>query len=635
MSNDELDQLITRLEVMAKNHPARYTTYVIGIALLGFGILGVAIVSSLLSILLLVGLVFLVVATGGKALIVLAKFGKLLILLMLPAWVMIKSSFTLLFTRFPKPNGRELKYAEAPALFAHLSNIRKQLRGPRIHHVLLTDELNAAIVQHPRFGLLGWEKNYLILGLPLLLALSEEEALAVVAHEYGHLSGKHGRLGGFIYRFRSAWGRLQFLSEQWNDWGSRMIAKLFRWYAPYFNAYTFVFARQNEYVADRCSVEIVGQQHAAGALIKVSVASLFENEKFWPSIHRRVADHSEPVKGRSALWREALQSDLDIETRSRYLHTASQHATDHFDTHPALSERLSAIGLSIANLDHRFADVHAVSAATNWLSNHLQSIQSEFDDAWEANVSDQWRNRHAYLKQCRERMLVLDGQASLTVDEQWEYITLLDELRPDEAQLPRIDTLLAQAPDHLPAAYRRGLLLLQAGDEAGIKDLEVVMQADSSAVLPGCEAAWRYYLDREPEKAEHYRRRWQERSAYVERVEAELKTLPADAEIVPAVLDDKVFEEISAILRSAGKPISRAYLFQRVLRSDPAVKDYVLGFETGFFTFGDKGPKVVRALIEQPFPFPVFVVHLKTKPYSKFKKQIKRLKIGPFYRKGS
>lgn len=635
MKNEELDQLISRLEVMAKDHPARYTFYVISIALLGFAILGVAIISSLLSVFLLVGLALLVIATGGKALILVAKLGKLLILLALPAWAMIRSSFSLLFTRFPSPTGRELKPAEAPPLFARLNDIRQRMKGPRIHHVLLTDELNAAIVQHPRFGLLGWEKNYLILGLPLLQTLSEEEALAVVAHEYGHLSGRHGRLGGFIYRFRSAWGRLQFLSEQWNDWGSRLIARLFRWYAPYFNAYTFVFARQNEYIADQCAVEIVGQRNAASALMKISVASLFENEKFWPSIDRRVVEEPEPIKKRSALWREALQSELDLETRSRYVETAGQRKTDHFDTHPALNERLSAVGLSVGNLDSQHLDVPAVSAAMNWLGNHLESIQSEFDRAWEENVADQWRNRHAYLQERKERLAVLDAQASLTTDEQWEYITLLGELSPGDDQLPRINALITEVPNHLSALYRRGMLLLEKGDEAGIGDLESVMQTDQDAILPACEAAWRYYLDRSPEKAEHYRVRWQERSDYVEGVQAELKTLPPNANIAPAVLDEAVLEDIRAVLRTQGKHVTRAYLFQRVLKSDPAVKDFVLGFETSFLTMGDKGPEVIKKLIDQQFPFPVFIVHLKTKPYNKFKKHIKRLKIAPFYTKGN
>jgi hypothetical protein len=129
--------------------------------------------------------------------------------------------------------------------------------------------------------------------------------------------------------------------------------------------------------------------------------------------------------------------------------------------------------------------------------------------------------------------------------------------------------------------------------------------------------------------------RWQQRSDYVERVQAELKSLPPNAEIAPAEVDEASLTAIREILRTQGKSITQAFLLRRVLKSDPAVKDYVLGFETSFLTVGDKGPETIKNLIAQPFPFPVFIVHLKTQPYNKFKKQIKRLQIAPIYSKGS
>jgi Zn-dependent protease with chaperone function len=215
MDDQRFESLVTRLEGFAQENPQRYLGWVLAVVLLGFGVLALAILFALIPVTLLAGLVFVVVATGGKALIVLLKLGKFVVLLVLPAWMMIKSSFQMMFSRFPRPQGRTLSEQEAHALFARIHELRQKMNGPRIHHVLLRDELNAAIVQHPRFGLFGWEENYLILGFPLLLAMSEEEALSVVAHEYGHLSGHHSRLGGFIYRFRSAWGRMQTLSEQW------------------------------------------------------------------------------------------------------------------------------------------------------------------------------------------------------------------------------------------------------------------------------------------------------------------------------------------------------------------------------------------------------------------------------------
>ena len=50
--------------------------------------------------------------------------------------------------------------------------------------------------------------NYLTVGLPLLLAIDRPRILAVMAHEYGHLRGGHGRFAAWIYRTRLSWARL-------------------------------------------------------------------------------------------------------------------------------------------------------------------------------------------------------------------------------------------------------------------------------------------------------------------------------------------------------------------------------------------------------------------------------------------
>lgn len=629
MDNKKFEALVSRLEETSRNHPGRYVGSVIGIAFMGFFILGLAIGFSLLSLAALIGMVALVVLTGGKALIVLAKLGKLVILLALPAWAMVKSAFTLLFSRFPAPQGRVLQPQEAPALFAQLAQLRRRMKGPSVHTVLLTDELNAAIVQHPRLGLFGWEKNYLILGLPLLQVLGEQEALAVVAHEYGHLSGHHSRLGGFIYRFRRTWGRLQELSEQWNDWGSRLIARLFRWYGPYFNAYTFVLARQNEYLADQTAAEVAGAQHAANALMRVNIAARFENEEFWPAIDRRVAREPEPLNDRSTYWTQSLHTIMDEDMRARFLETAAQRETDHLDTHPALRDRLAAMDRAADAAAARELKPLTNSAATVWLGASLDAIKAEFDRSWQESVAEKWRSRHGYLQTRQARLAELESQQALNADEKWERIALLDELQPKNDLLPLLNELLLEAPEHLSAKFRRGTCLLERADPSGITDIEIVMAKDESAILPGCEAAWRFYQTREPEKAERYAQRWQERSDYLARVQAELQTLPADATLAPPELDDATLDAIRRILKEHGKHIRRAYLMRRILESDSKVHDYVLAFDTSHFTFGDKGASVVKRLAAQEYPLHLFIVHLGAQPYKRFRKNIKRMQLAP------
>src|SRR5262249_15523118 len=151
-----------------------------------------------------------------------------------------------------------LKRADAEPLFELARTFSRKLKAPKPHTILLTGDFNAGVVQVPRFGLFGWPKNYLLVGMPLMQALSPEQFRGVIAHEFGHLSGKHGHFGSSIYRIRQTWDQLMNTLESRKHWGTAVFSKFLQWYVPYFNAYTFVLVRAQEYEADRSAAAIVG-----------------------------------------------------------------------------------------------------------------------------------------------------------------------------------------------------------------------------------------------------------------------------------------------------------------------------------------------------------------------------------------
>ena len=153
--------------------------------------------------------------------------------------------------------GVEITALEAPALFEALERIRRKIRAPMIHHVRLNDEFNASIQQVPRYGLLGGSVNHLTIGLPLLMALNRPRFLAVLAHEYGHLRGDHGRFAAWIYRSRLAWMQLHH-GLQDDSSPSRWPRRPFALVLPRFSAKTFALARQDEYEADRIAGRLMG-----------------------------------------------------------------------------------------------------------------------------------------------------------------------------------------------------------------------------------------------------------------------------------------------------------------------------------------------------------------------------------------
>ena len=166
------------------------------LALLGYAVLGTTL--TLLSVALV--LLFRLLLTG-KLTIVAVKLGIFLAPL---GWFIVRA----LWVRIQPPSGLELRATEAPSLFGLVERVRRALRARRVDTVLLTDDLNAGVAHVPWFGLVGPGRTYLVLGLPLLQAVTEPQLEAILAHEFGHVSGKHTRFGAWVYRTRLTWARL-------------------------------------------------------------------------------------------------------------------------------------------------------------------------------------------------------------------------------------------------------------------------------------------------------------------------------------------------------------------------------------------------------------------------------------------
>lgn len=252
--------------------------------------------------------------------------------------------------------------------------MRRRMNGPRFHHVLVTDDLNAAVLQRPAFGLVGPSRNHLILGVPLLDSLAQQEALAVVAHEYGHLGGSHSRFAALIYRLRAGWGTVQGMSQQWQGAAGRALQRRVGWYAPYFNAYSFVLARANEYRADAAAAEQVGADVAASALKRTNLTTAHYSRYVQHTFHQ-AATRPAPPPDFAARWAEvAHQAESD--QAHGWLRNALAAEGGLGDMHPPLRERFEraigaaqvarrpevvtyVLGLQLCKALHRLTALHA------------------------------------------------------------------------------------------------------------------------------------------------------------------------------------------------------------------------------------------------------------------------------------
>ena len=608
MDEKRFDEMVARLERESRAAPAFYKVKVALLALLGVGVLLLVLSFASLGILLLAGVAALAVFSGAKAVLLLVKLGKFLILLAAPLWMLLKSSVSALLTRFPVPVGREIARPDAPRLFAALDEMCDRMKGPPFHHVLITDDMNAAVVQRPLLGLFGFPRNYLLLGLPLLESLSPGEALAVVAHEYGHLSGAHARFGAFIYRLRHTWSAIQGIASQWEGIGGRLLRRVIGSYAPFFNAYTFVLARANEYEADAASAELVSPATAASALKRVNVAGA-QYQKFLEEVFVGVRDSPAPPPDVAERWSQNAVVMPPEAFATRWLAESLNRARSAFDTHPVLRARLEALPGQAACVESLPAPLAEPSAATAWLGSEAGRLRAALQAEWRERVGERWRHRHEELLSQRKRLAELRALGAPSIDETVERLRLQVALEPDRDHLPEIVAFNAAVPDRATTLFLEGDLRLRKDDDSGVGLLARAMDLDADAIKPLCERAYSYLVRRgQTERAQPFQERWRERHAWERRREAEFKTLDPTHAIVAADLDPEVVATVRKHLDGHSKGIARAWLGRRVLPTDARVLTYVIVLElTRWARLRSRGPAIVRVLAAIEWPVHLFI----------------------------
>ncbi len=561
MIEAQFRDLVDNLEVSAQESDLAYRIRVALLAALGYAYV--------------VGVVALLL--GATWLLLLAvKDGRHLALLKLavPMALLAAVGMRALWIRLEAPEGMQVTRDEAPALFALLERIRGRLKGPPIHEVLVDEQYNAAIVQLPRFGLIGAGRNYLVIGLPLMQTLSMKQFAAVLSHEYGHLSGAHGHFASWIYRFRMTWERIREALHARPVWGAGVFLRFFDWYVPYFAAYTFVLARSNEYEADRAAADVAGTRTVADALVQVELGAHFFEEQFWPRF--LAGAHKSPVP--AALPYAQLPLSLgvglhDMQAQA-WLRAALHEETDVADTHPCLKDRLDALGEA-----PRVPARAEATAAHALLGPHLAKIVAAFDKAWAKSHVREWARLHRESRALKERAAAISAKArageSLDAGEWYDFGLARERFAAPEKAEPYYRKALEVAPRHPESHLALGRLLLARRDAKGIGHLDKAIADGGDTALQASVLAARFLRESgRPRDAERYDARTmahvsRERHKSVQRV-----LLMPDDRYAPPGLADK---ELS-LCRAAFRRLPRVYEVHAVKKVLPGTGELHLVF---------------------------------------------------------
>lgn len=406
-----------------------------------------------------------------------------------------------LWVTIPEPDGKELRRDEAPELFALIDEVNRVLSGPKVHHILISDEFNASIVQIPQFGMFGWLRNYLVIGLPLMSALNPAELRAVLAYEFGCLSEKHGRFSGWIYRVRQTWDQVLTTVRHERNYASFLFAPFLEWYAPRLSDYSFLLARAQEREADFYAVDVAGRHVTASALTRIAIKQRALDENFWPAFFEGAKEQSHPPRDPFTQMLHGLGQPISRAKAQRWI-LEELRTPAALEGSIALADRLEAIGFDPEDTDRsRLVDAVVTAdqqSATRFLCELPEEFLTNMNRLWRERVAQTWNQRHDEIKSARKRLAELEKHLSsrpLTIDEQWERAIALSEAEERTAALPALKALLDEAPDHVGANFAMGQLLLEEGDADGVVYLEKTMQCGSEIAAQACQLISDFYLE--------------------------------------------------------------------------------------------------------------------------------------------
>ncbi|MGW8392182.1 M48 family metallopeptidase [Pseudoduganella sp. HUAS MS19] len=491
MDYKAFEHLVRRLELDSNASPAAFRRKVYAISLAAYAIL-----FGLLAGLIALFIMLVQWAVESHRAFTMFKAGLAGLFLLSLIFVVLR----VMLMRLDPPLGRELAREEAPKLFDILDKLYGKLKGPRIDHVLITDEYNAGIVQHARFGIFGGYRNYLLVGLPFLLGSGPKELLSVLAHEYGHLCGDHDKDAARIYRQRRLFVALYQHLEGSADESvlSAGVVRALKRIFPYYSAYTFVLSRQDEYEADQTAVEMAGHTASANMLVRARLLGDWIARDFWPSMYENADRLERPPFMPFASMRMAFKANYDEWATKKALDAAWAKPSDLDDTHPCLRDRLDAIDMAPVlppPLDTCAADVLLASGVG-------KKLEAELDqDWWEVN-SRGWVHRFRQVKNSRVRIDELSATPlkNLSVQDLMELASLKLEFEETVAAKPALVELMKRAGGPYPrASLMYGRVLVAEGDRRGVDHLREAALNEPRLLEEAAQRGYQFLLERDGE----------------------------------------------------------------------------------------------------------------------------------------
>lgn len=304
------------------------------------------------------------------------------VLAVVATWCAARISL-LLHAPLAQPDGIRLPRRAAPDFYRLTDDISRRIGAARVERVWITGDMNALVMQRPRWGWIGPIETHLLIGLPLVHSVSRHQLAAVLAHEYAHLAIQRNGVGAIGALLRAWWMRvLDRVCEAFPAVERLSNRLLLRFYRDMVR-----LSRLEEFEADALAASLVGAGLLGETLIEVTLKEQFLRQDYWPKVMAQSSSRPRPSI------RPYREMGLGVETgflRPGSLnHAALSVEADDGMLHPTLQQRLRALRVPPCA-----ARVDRPSAASHYFAPLLPSLAWVFDRAWWRETRKGWRSQY-------------------------------------------------------------------------------------------------------------------------------------------------------------------------------------------------------------------------------------------------
>ncbi len=255
-----------------------------------------------------------------------------------------------------------LDRAQAPLLYAMLEELCEAIHAPMPRQIEVDCRLNAAAGFRRGFvSFFGRDLTFRI-GLPLVVGMSVQQLVGVLAHELGHFSQRLGMRLSYVVRRINAWfSRAVYERDAWDiriaeatqESDARigivlLFARLGIWMSRRVlwvlmtigHLVSCILLRRMEYDADRVAAEVIGTEAYANGLNRLAVLEV-ASEKAYSDLatawrERRLADNLPALIARRL-------RQLPPEIHCLIVEHAQTIRSRFAQTHPSMARRLTAL----------------------------------------------------------------------------------------------------------------------------------------------------------------------------------------------------------------------------------------------------------------------------------------------------